>query len=196
LPAATRKALNRRYGAIALEPEKLKFIDRLVADSRQVALNHTAGLSSPQQVQMALFSLFALLDGENRYKALTRGIVDRRLHKLAAGLGVEWRDDALRAGYYATIDLLDWMKHEYGAEVVKFARNHHPFELLFALAERCGTVLLNGSGFAAPDWSVRVSLANLDEAAYEKIGDQLRALLDGVVEQWRAAGAKPSRSGT
>jgi aspartate 4-decarboxylase len=137
-----------------------------------------------------------LLDGENRYKALTRGIVDRRLHKLAAGLGVEWRDDALRAGYYATIDLLDWMKHEYGAEFVSFARNHHPLELLFALAERHGTVLLNGSGFAAPDWSVRVSLANLDEAAYEKIGDQLRALLDGFVEKWRAAGAKPSRSGT
>jgi aspartate 4-decarboxylase len=66
----------------------------------------------------------------------------------------------------------------------------------FASAERHGTVLLNGSGLARTGWSVQVSLANLDEAAYEKIGEQLRALLDSVVEQWRAAGKKPSLPGT
>ena len=62
--------LNRRYGSISLSSEKLKFIDRMVADSRQVALNHTAGLSVPQQIQMTLFSLFALLDTTNSYKTL------------------------------------------------------------------------------------------------------------------------------
>ena len=46
----------------------LRFIDRLVADSRTVALNHTAGLSTPQQVQMVLFSLFALMDENDGYK--------------------------------------------------------------------------------------------------------------------------------
>jgi aspartate 4-decarboxylase len=40
-------------------PDKLKFIDRLVADSRTVALNRTADLSTPQQVQMVLSSLFS-----------------------------------------------------------------------------------------------------------------------------------------
>jgi len=83
LPATTRRMLNKRYGAMTLHPDKLKFIDRMVADSRQVALNHTAGLSLPQQVQMALFSLFALLDTENRYKKLTQTIVHRRLRKEA-----------------------------------------------------------------------------------------------------------------
>ena len=39
--------LERRYGSLNLEPGKMKFIDRMVADSRQVALNHTAGLSLP-----------------------------------------------------------------------------------------------------------------------------------------------------
>jgi aspartate 4-decarboxylase len=196
LPGATRRALNHRYGSITLHPEKLKFIDRLVADSRQVALNHTAGLSLPQQVQMALFSLFALLDAQNRYKALTRRIVHRRLGKLAEGLNIDWFPDPMRAEYYATIDLLDWARHEYGDEFVKFARNFHPFDVLFALAERYSTVLLNGSGFAGPDWSVRVSLANLDEAAYEKIGDQLRSLLDQAVERWQASQAqkKPART--
>lgn len=67
VPATQRRnpwvpELHERYARIALEPEKLRFVDRLVADSRQVALNHTAGLSLPQQVQMMLFSLFALLD--------------------------------------------------------------------------------------------------------------------------------------
>jgi aspartate 4-decarboxylase len=192
LPASARRLLNKRYGAITLEPEKLKFIDRMVADSRQVALNHTAGLSLPQQVQMALFSLFALLDGENRYKKLTQSIVNRRLRKLAKGLDIELWVDSLRAEYYATIDLLNWAKHEYGPEFVEFAtRGVHPFDVLFALAERHGTVLLNGSGFAGPDWSVRVSLANLDDAAYEKIGDQLRSLLGGAVERWKASLKKP-----
>ena len=57
LPDADVKALDKRYGALTLEPRKLKFIDRIVADSRDVALNHTAGLSLPQQVMMSLFSL-------------------------------------------------------------------------------------------------------------------------------------------
>jgi len=195
LPASARRLLNKRYGAITLQPEKLKFIDRMVADSRQVALNHTAGLSLPQQVQMALFSLFALLDTEDRYKKLTQTIVSGRLRKLAKGLDIELWADPLRAEYYATIDLLNWAKHAYGPEFVKFAtRDVHPFDVLFALAERHGTVLLNGSGFAGPDWSVRVSLANLDDAAYEKIGDQLRSLLDGAVERWKASLKKPVTS--
>src|SRR2546428_4304670 len=45
LPDTELKALDKRYGALTLEPRKVKFIDRIVADSRDVALNHTAGLS-------------------------------------------------------------------------------------------------------------------------------------------------------
>ncbi len=52
MPEAFKKKLDKRYGPLTLEPRKIKFIDRMVADSRCVALNHTAGLSLPQQVQM------------------------------------------------------------------------------------------------------------------------------------------------
>ena len=73
LPEAVRRELNTRYGALTLHPEDItQFIDRMVADSRCVALNHTAGLSLPQQIQMTLFSLFALLDRGDRYKKLTK----------------------------------------------------------------------------------------------------------------------------
>src|SRR5213083_2415334 len=44
----TKKILHKRYGTLTLEPRKFAFIDRIVADSRDIALNHTAGLSLPQ----------------------------------------------------------------------------------------------------------------------------------------------------
>ncbi len=53
---------------MSLNPSSLSFMERVVADSRLVALNHTAGLSTPQQVQMAFFSAFALIDKVDAYK--------------------------------------------------------------------------------------------------------------------------------
>src|SRR5215813_12015737 len=55
-PEPIQQKLDKRYGALTLQPRALKFIDRIVADSRDIALNHTAGLSLPQQVMMTLFS--------------------------------------------------------------------------------------------------------------------------------------------
>src|SRR6476646_7126370 len=55
LPEKHVKALDKRYRPIILEPRKFKFIDRIVADSRDIGLNHTAGLSLPQQVMMTMF---------------------------------------------------------------------------------------------------------------------------------------------
>lgn len=186
LPVAQRRALNRRYSSISLRPEKLKFIDRMVADSRQVALNHTAGLSLPQQVQMALFSAFALVDKENTYKQLTQSIVQRRLKALWGGMELPLPDDELRAGYYTEVDLKAWALNQYGAGFVKFLiRNYEPLDILFRLAEQASIVLLNGGGFEAPKWSLRVSLANLPEEAYAKIGEYLRRAVRGYVEEWK-----------
>ena len=72
LPKADVKALDKRYGALTLEPRKIKFIDQIVADSRDVALNHTSGLSLPQQVMMTLFSLSEMMDTDKRYQAACR----------------------------------------------------------------------------------------------------------------------------
>jgi aspartate 4-decarboxylase len=60
------------------------------------------------------------------------------------------------------------------------------------LAQRHGTVLLNGSGFHGPAWSARVSLANLDDDAYAQIGKNLRAVVRGAVEKWELAGRPTS----
>ena len=93
LPASWKKRLNQRYGTLTLEPEKIKFIDRMVADSRSVALNHTAGLSLPQQVQMVLFALTHLLDTEDAYKHLDDADLPR-----AAGSALEGSGPAVAAG--------------------------------------------------------------------------------------------------
>jgi aspartate 4-decarboxylase len=191
LPAQDQAALNERYSSLALHPEKLKFIDRMVADSRCVALNHTAGLSTPQQVQMALFSLFALIDEAGAYKNLTQQIVRNRMQELWRGMGVDLPVDPLRADYYTTLDLMVWARRTHSPEFVQFLEKHyHPFDVLFALAERYSTVLLNGSGFEGPEWSVRVSLANLPDAAYAEIGSQLSAIVHGAFEAWQAQGKK------
>jgi hypothetical protein len=198
LPAKTRALLNRRYSPITLEPEKLKFIDRMVADSRMIALNHTAGLSLPQQMQMVLFSAFALLDKSDSYKSLCQLIVRRRFVALLEGLGMSAPPDPNRAAYYVELDLMVWAEKEYGAGFAKFLReNYECTDVLFRLAEHSGVVLMHGGGFGGPDWSVRVSLANLAEETYPKIGQFLRETAMAYVKEWQGTSAEepPSEPG-
>jgi aspartate 4-decarboxylase len=185
LPAEEKARLNRRYGTLTLEPEKIRFIDRLVADSRQVALNHTAGLSLPQQVQMDLFSLFALLPEGKAYKAKVQEIVNQRLALLLEGSEMKIADDPQRAGYYIELDLLAEAERTAGPEFAEFLqKTYEPTEPLFRLAEQTGVVLLNGGGFDGPEWSVRVSLANLDDLDYLKIGHHLRQIFLDYRSEW------------
>ncbi|MFB6633419.1 bifunctional aspartate transaminase/aspartate 4-decarboxylase [Streptomyces sp. NPDC056362] len=190
LPQPEKDRLDRRYGTLSLEPEKIRFIDRLVADSRQVALNHTAGLSLPQQVMMALFSLFDLLEEGQAYKHKIREIVRRRLDLLLEGAQMQIAEDPQRAAYYVELDLLAEAERVHGKDFADFLeKDYEPVDPLFRLAEQTGVVLLNGGGFDGPEWSVRVSLANLDDLDYLKIGHHLRAIFNDYAEEWRASRA-------
>ena len=189
LPAKVRARLNRRYSPITLTPEKVKFIDRMVADSRMVALNHTAGLSLPSQIQMMLFSAFTILDKADSYKNLCQLICRRRWHALFDGLGLTLPEDSTRAFYYVELDLMVWAEKEYGPAFGKFLRkNYECIDVLFRLAEHSGVVLMPGGGFGGPAWSVRVSLANLAEETYPKIGQYLKETALAYVKEWQAAG--------
>jgi aspartate 4-decarboxylase len=188
LPKSDLLALDKRYGAITLEPRKVKFIDRIVADSRDVALNHTAGLSLPQQVMMTMFSLAELMDTEKRYQAACREIVYRRVRALIEGLGLTLPENPLFDAYYALIDFEFWAKKNIGdAAVAYLKKNVHPLDLAFRLAEDHGIVLLNGGGFEAPDWSLRVSLANLPDEAYDEIGRGVRTIARGYRDAFEAS---------
>ncbi|MGW4380159.1 bifunctional aspartate transaminase/aspartate 4-decarboxylase [Kitasatospora sp. NPDC004531] len=189
LPQTELDRLAARYGSLSLDPAGIRFIDRLVADSRQVALNHTAGLSLPQQAQLTLFSLFALLPEGKAYKAKVQGIVHQRLELLLEGSGMKISQDPARAGYYVELDLLAEAERTSGPEFAAYLqRTYEPTEPLFRLAEQTGVVLLNGGGFDGPEWSVRVSLANLDDLDYLKIGHHLKAIFDEYRAEWQAAG--------
>ncbi len=196
LPASWKKRLNQRYGTLTLEPEKIKFIDRMVADSRSVALNHTAGLSLPQQVQMVLFALTHLLDPEDAYKHLTMRICHERRDLLWKGLGLPLPpDDPYRAWYYVELDLEVWARKMYGDEFFEYLKsNYEPVDLLFRVAEKSSVVLMDGGGFGGPPWSVRVSLANLSDEEYQSIGAFIREAAAEYVEAWKS-GKKAPRKG-
>ena len=161
-PEPIKKLLDKRYGGLSLEPRKIAFIDRIVADSRDVALNHTAGLSLPQQVMMTLFSLSELMDQKKDYQKACIGIVKKRVAATIEGLGIQVGENPLFDYYYGLIDFEFFARKNLGEDAVKWMKaNVHPLDIVFRLAEDHGIVLLNGSGFAAPDWSVRISFANL-----------------------------------
>lgn len=186
LPQEERDRLDKRYGSLSLEPSRIRFIDRLVADSRQVALNHTAGLSLPQQVMMTLFSLFDMLDEGQVYKHRIRALVHQRLDLLLEGAHMKISEDPQRAGYYIELDLLAEAERVHGKPFADYLQAaYEPVDALFRLAQQTGVVLLNGGGFEGPQWSVRVSLANLDDLDYLKIGHHLRVIFDDYVQEWK-----------
>ena len=188
LPDADLKALDKRYGTLVLEPRKIKFIDRIVADSRDVALNHTAGLALPQQVMMSLFSLAEMMDGAKLYQKACMEIVHRRAKAMIEGLGIEVSPNPLYNAYYGLIDFEFFARKNIGQDAVEYLKkNVHPLDLAFRLAEDHGIVLLNGGGFEAPDWSLRVSLANLPDEAYEEIGRGVRSIARGYRDAFEAS---------
>ncbi|MGA5546084.1 aspartate 4-decarboxylase [Mycobacterium sp. NPDC051198] len=188
LPEEDKQALDKRYSPLTLEPRSIRFIDRLVADSRNVALNHTAGLSLPQQCQMLLFSAYCLLDRENHYKQQAQALIARRFKSLQDGMQIQLEKDPNRVGYYAELDFLIWAAERATPGFIEFVKaNYEPTDILFRLAEQTGVVLLNGGGFEGPEWSVRVSLANLRDVQYEEIGKAMIAAAEQYAAEFDAS---------
>ncbi len=188
LSEAKKKELHDRYASIATDPAAIKLIDRMVADSRAVALNHTAGLSTPQQVMMVLFSLQELLDSDSHlYKKEAQDLVHERYETLYQALGAEVVELPCYACYYTTIDIRKLARQRHGEEFGKWMETaHEPIDFVWRLAEEKGIVLMDGGGFDAPEMSVRVSLANLFKDDYEKIGKGISELLEEYRKEWEA----------
>jgi len=188
LPQDVKKVMHHRYESITTEPDQLKFIDRLVADSRTVALNHTAGLSTPQQVQMVLFSLFSLMDTPDAYKNALKRLIRNRKKALYDEIGISFEDtDPNQVDYYAVLDLEYLAERAYGREFVEWLlKNTAPTELLFRLAREARVVLLPGRGFGTMHPSGRVSLAHLNESDYRQIGKAVRHMLSEHVDRYNS----------
>ena len=195
-PESIKKLLDKRYGGLTLKPREFAFIDRIVADSRDIALNHTAGLSLPQQVMMTLFSLYELMDEKKVYQKACIGICKQRVQATIEGLDIEVGPNQYFDYYYGLIDFEFFARKYLGEDVVKWMKaNVHPLDIVFRLAEDHGIVLLNGGGFAAPDWSVRISFANLENHVYDDIGRAVRAIARGYRQAYEAATGKTAPLG-
>ena len=191
-PEDVQQVIEKRYITLTPTPRDIKFIDRIVADSRDVALNHTAGLSLPQQVMMTLFGLVEMMDEAKIYQKACMAIVERRFRAVVDGMGIEVDPREYYDRYYGIIDFEFWLRKYVGEDVVEWVKeNIHPLDIAFKLAEDHEIVLLNGSGFEAPGWSARVSFANLDDDAYEAIGRAVRAVARGYVQAFRASRGEP-----
>lgn len=179
LPEEKKRVLDERYLTLTTEPRALPFIDRLVADSRAVALNHTAGLSVPQQLQMALFALNGLMDRQSQYKNAAKQLIRHRYQTLYRNMGVEPDHTANDVHYYSLIDLQELAGKLYGADFEQwFVAQDLGTRFLFRLAQETGVVLLPGNGFEVVDTSARVSLANLTDVEYASIGKYTRQVLE------------------
>ncbi|MEW6998206.1 bifunctional aspartate transaminase/aspartate 4-decarboxylase [Colwelliaceae bacterium BS250] len=185
---AHQLTLDERYKTLDPNPRGIRFIDRIVADSRTVALNHTAGLSLPQQVQMALFSLSCLMDRGQSYKAAAKRIIRERYQTLYKNMNVDYAVNENAVDYYTLLDLDVLGVQMYGTDFVAwFKETGQGAEFLFRLADETGVVLLPGKGFDVQHGSVRVSLANLTQNEYAKIGKLTRKVMDEYHAQFISA---------
>ncbi len=179
-PAGDRARRVARYRSVTADLDGFAFADQVAADSRDVALYHIAGLSTPQEVQLALFAVFILLEHGRSYLAMTREVLLRRLRSLLGPLGVEPPSGG-DTHYYTLIDVIDLVRRRHGEDVATWlVVNENPLAFAITLAERYGVVVLPGRGFEATSWSVRVSLANLPDDRYPEIAAAMLAAIDDL----------------
>src|ERR687890_1662899 len=136
---------------------------------------------------MTMFSLYELMDDKKVYQNACKEIVQRRAQLMIDSLGLQLQPNPNYDAYYGLIDFEFWARKNIGDEAVEYLKkNIHPLDLAFRLAEDHGIVLLNGGGFEAPSWSMRVSLANLPDEAYEDIGRGVRTIARGYRQMFEA----------
>ena len=182
LSSARKKMLDQRYSTATLTPRKLTFMQRLVLDSRQVAEAHVGGLSTPQQTLLGLMLFYDMQDRDRAYQTNIRSTLKTRITSLYAQFDMKPDIRPTSTDYYSLLLVPEITEHLYGPEAREhLVKNYNYLEFLFHLARVYHVVLLPGNGFGADAWRVRVSLANLDNAAYVKIGKALRACIGDFV---------------
>ncbi|HAD19472.1 MAG TPA: aspartate 4-decarboxylase [Lachnospiraceae bacterium] len=187
LPQEDKDFLRDEYAIVTSEPEKLPFLDRVVADSRSIGLYHTSGLSTPSQVFMALMAMSHLIhEGEeDPYIRLANDTVHARYTALMNALGLPADESAQNAQYYTLVDVLDLAATRYEEDFSEWLKESRTeIDFLNDLAGKKGVVLMYGPGFSAPEGTVRISLANLNEEDYVEIAHRLFELLDEYYEQY------------
>lgn len=185
LPLEQELQLKLRYQSLNQKGDSIRFIDRMVADSRDIALNHAAGLSSVQQVMMTLFSLYSLLDTKDDYKTSVMNLCHEREERLFHSLGIKEEVEPLNTAYYFEFNFKDWVESRYGLDFSRYLQSEWTItKVLTRLAEKEKLLLLKTDDFGSDEWSVRISLANLKTESYEEVGKRIIRLSEEIKKEW------------
>jgi len=184
LPGKYSRALNKRYETATLDPSKLTFMDRLVFDSRQVAEAHVGGLSTPQQGLMGILLYYDIHDRATGYKYRNRikKMLKNRITSFYNELNTHVQVIPTQTDYYSLVDIPQVTKNLYGEKAARYlVQNYEYLEFLFHMVGTYHTILLPGSGFGATPWRLRISLANLKDSDYPKVGESIRKTIRDLV---------------
>ena len=185
LPQNEKDELHKRYEVSSLHPDDLSFMERLVRESRGVTFGDR-GLSGPQQCFITWCSLFYLSETGDKYKKQLNNVLYKRKKALYDGLEMTMPEGANQVNYYAFLDLNTIAKEKYGKDFAEYLdKNFSPISYLRFLAEEKGIVCILGIGFGGPKWSIRVSMANLNEDSYLPIGRGIIDIMNTLYNQWQ-----------
>lgn len=90
--------------------------------------------------------------------------------------------------YYTLVSVQSLPEKRYGADFAAWLlESRTEIEFLDDLAAKKGVVLMYGPGFDAPEGTVRISLANLNEEDYVEIARRLFELLDDYYSEYKTS---------
>lgn len=125
------------------------------------------------------------MDKNQTYKKSIQEILNKRINNLYSELGMSPPQGPDQTHYYTLMDVNKIAVTLHGKDFADYlAKNFTIFDILLRLAEEKYTVLLPGRGFAGPEWSFRVSLANLKDEEYKSIGRNIRQVIDNYYSEW------------
>lgn len=185
LSTKDRESLRKDYSIMTNIPDKLTLMERIVADSRQIAEAHVGGLSGPQQVIMSMFLAYSMYDRtvqKNTYRNSVRDVLMKRMRNVYSELKYQPKIDDKATNYYTLIDVPKVAELLYGESSAERLKKYNYIEFLFHLAKKYGVVLLPGQGFGTTPWKVRVSLANLETEDYRTISKSVKKCIHDFVK--------------
>jgi aspartate 4-decarboxylase len=182
LSMSKKKELEKRYSITSVTPDKLTIMQRLVYDSRQVAEAHVGGVSTPQQAMMAMMFYYVLQDKTGDYKDYILKLLKYRNELLYSELNTNITMNDRSTNYYTLLNVPQIAENLFGKEARKKIETTDFIHFLFNLAKKYKTVLLPGIGFGAPDFYLRVSLANLATRDYKQISKNIKSCIKDFIK--------------
>ncbi|WP_054669509.1 bifunctional aspartate transaminase/aspartate 4-decarboxylase [Lentilactobacillus senioris] len=185
-----------RYSKVVTDPLHMKFIDRMVADSRAIGLYHVAGLSTPQQIMMELLAANNLTVGDDTYLDASREVVGERYNAFWNGLGVDADESEGNTKYYTLINIPTLMEKSYNKDFSDwYVKNYNYLDFSYRLVREFGAVIMDASSFGANEGYVRISLANMPTESYAKIAEYMKELLAQYYAEYQKIINNNSKSG-